>query len=143
MLKFEINSYPQEIISFYKENKIFYQKEINNFLDCLNDEEIAYFKINFNFNKNIFLEECKQIDDLFVSHRKNDSNNGYQHRGWSAITLHGIDKNKTEHYTQYGFKSQDEANYQWTDVCDNIPNIYNFLNSMQYSKFDIVRIMRL
>jgi hypothetical protein len=143
MLKFEINSYPQEIISFYKENKIFYQKEINNFLDCLNDEEIAYFKINFNFNKNIFLEECKQIDDLFVSHRKNDSNNGYQHRGWSAITLHGIDKNKTEHYTQYGFKSQDEANYQWTDVCDNIPNIYNFLNSLPYRKFDRVRIMRL
>jgi hypothetical protein len=140
MLKIEINSYPQEILNFYNANKAYSQKKIDNFLDCVQDSEIGYFKINFNFNQNIFLEECKKINHLFVSHRKNDS---YKHSGWSAITLHGIDKHKTEHFTQYGFKTQTEANYHWTDVCDIIPNIYNFLKNLPYHRFDRVRIMRL
>lgn len=143
MLKIEINKYPEELLNFYTKNKNFSQKITDSFFNCFNDSEVAYFKINFNFDKKVFLDECKKIDHLFISHRKNDGQNGYQHRGWSAITLHGIDKHKTEHYVQYGFKTQDEAKYHWTEVCDIIPNIYNFLNNLPYRRFDRVRIMKL
>jgi len=139
MLKIPINSYPLELLSFYNRNKIFSQKECYNFFDALNNN-LAYFKINFDFNDDVFINECKKINNFFVNHRKNDH---YNHNGWSAITLHGIDENKTEHFTQYGFSNIEDANYKWTEVCNLIPNIYNFLINLPYRKFDRVRIMRL
>lgn len=88
-------------------------------------------------------EECKANDHLFVGHRQKDKQNSYNHEGWGAITLHGINSTATENFEQYGFKSIEEANYNWTEVCELFPTCVNFIKSLKYSKYDRVRIMRL
>ena len=88
-------------------------------------------------------EECITNDHLFVGHRQQDRHLSYNHEGWAAITLHGINSTATENYEQYGFKSIDDANYQWTKVCDLFPTCIEFIKSLKYNKWDRVRIMKL
>lgn len=135
--------YPKELISFFNENKEYIQKKYSLFNDAFLDLNCSYFQINFDFDHEIFLKECKKINHLFVKHRQNDINTGYAHKGWSAITLHGIDSSKTQHYSEYGYNNLIEANYRWTDICQEVPNIFNFLNQLPYDFFDRVRIMKL
>lgn len=138
-----MTEFPNDLIDFYNKNKVYTAVIHRSLLEANKDNNCAFYRINFNFNKEQLLDECRSIDDLFVNHRSQDTKNGYGHRGWKSITLHGIDKNKTEHFTKYGFNTLEEANYQWTDVCELIPETTNFLKSLPYEKFDRVRIMRL
>ena len=88
-------------------------------------------------------EECLANDHLFVGHRQKDKQGSYNHEGWAAITLHGINSTATENYEQYGFSSAEEANYTWTEVCDLFPTCTNFVKSLKYKHYDRVRIMKL
>ena len=80
-------------------------------MDAKNDPECAYYPIKFGFDIELMLKECQGVDDLYFNHRSQDKKSGYKHTGWQSLTLHGIDKHKTEHYTKYGFNSAAEANY--------------------------------
>jgi hypothetical protein len=91
----------------------------------------------------LLLKECQSVDDLYFNHRSQDKKKGYGHEGWQSLTLHGIDKHKTEHYTKYGFTTLEEAGYHWTDASERVPNLTKFLQSLPYKLFDRVRIMRL
>jgi hypothetical protein len=135
--------YPQELLDFYNTNKGFNSPLHNSFLESQKDEECAYYPIKFDFDKEQLLKECQSVDDIYFNHRSQDKKKGYGHEGWQSLTLHGIDKHKTEHYTKYGFNSLEEAEYHWTDACDRVPNLYKFLSSLPYKLFDRVRIMRL
>lgn len=84
--------------------------------------------------------ELDKIDHLFVEHRNKDT---YSHKGWSSICLHGIDYDKTEHWDRYGYNSLEEANYHWTDICDQIPYITNITKALPFKDYGRVRIMRL
>jgi len=84
--------------------------------------------------------ELEKIDHLFVEHRSKDS---YGHSGWSSITLHGIDYNKTEHFDRYGFTNEADANYQWTSICNQIPYITNVIKNLPFCDYGRIRIMRL
>lgn len=138
-----MNDFPPALLDFYNTNKSFTPETHSKFTDARNDHMCAFYPIPFNFDQVACLKECMSIDNLFCDHRSLDTNNGYYHKGWKSITLHGIDKHKTEHYTQYGFNSLEEANYQWTEVCNEIPSLFNFLSTLPYNVFDRVRIMRL
>jgi len=138
-----MNEFPQQLLEFYNENKDFQSPIHESYLLSNNDKECVYYPVKFNFDVDLLLNECISVDHLFFNHRNQDKKSGYGHRGWQSLTLHGIDKHKTEHYTKYGFTNLDEANYHWTDVCDLVPNLYNFLSSLPYKKFDRVRIMKL
>lgn len=135
--------YPQTLIDFYNQNKNFSIPRHYSLSSAQQDHKCVYYPIKFPIDSNILLKECMLIDHEFCDHRSLDKNNGYKHLGWKSLTLHGIDKHKTEHYTQYGFSSLDEANYHWTDICNEIPNLYQFLRNLPFKKFDRVRIMRL
>lgn len=138
-----MTEYPEELIKFYNENRACSSVIHKSLSEARNDTSCVFYPIEFNFDQKLLLDECRSIDHLYVSHRSQDSKNGYGHRGWNSITLHGIDQNKTEHYTKYGFSNLEEANYKWTDVCSLIPTITEFVQSLPYDKFDRVRIMRL
>lgn len=138
-----MTDFPQELLDFYNKNKEFQSPVYESYRSSNKDDECVYYPIKFNFDTDIFLKECIGVDHLFFNHRSQDKKSGYGHRGWQSLTLHGIDKHKTEHYTKYGFNSLDEANYHWTDVCDLIPNLYKFLSGLPYKKFDRVRLMKL
>ena len=88
-------------------------------------------------------QECVTNDHMFVGHRQKDRHLSYNHDGWAAITLHGINPSATENYEQYGFKSAAEANYHWTEACDAFPECTKFLKSLGYQSYDRVRIMKL
>jgi hypothetical protein len=84
--------------------------------------------------------ELNSINEYFVEHRSQDS---YKHSGWSSVALHGIEYDRTENWDKYGFKSQEEANYKWTMVCNKIPYVTNIIKSLPFVKLGRVRIMRL
>ncbi|CAB4126013.1 Aspartyl/asparaginy/proline hydroxylase [uncultured Caudovirales phage] len=88
-------------------------------------------------------EECITNDHLFVGHRQKDRQHSYNHDGWAALTLHGINATATENYEQYGFASAKEANYHWTEVCELFPVTTAFIKSLNYRDYDRVRIMKL
>ncbi len=136
-------SYPQELIDFYYQNKDYKSKLYQSFRESIEDLECAYYPIKFDFDTDILLKECQNIDHLYYNHRSKDNKKGYGHNGWQSITLHGIAEDKTEHFVQYGFNSLEEANYCWTEVCNLLPNLTSFLQSLPYKKFDRVRIMKL
>jgi hypothetical protein len=89
------------------------------------------------------MEEMRSVDHLFVEHRAADKISSYGHDGWYSLVLHGIDETKTENYDRYGFKSEVEAGYKWTDVCNIIPQTANFIKALPFTNHGRVRIMRL
>jgi hypothetical protein len=99
--------------------------------------------VDFNADFKKMHSECLSNDDLFVGHRQKDRHLSYNHEGWSAITLHGINSNATENYEQYGFSNINEANYHWTEVCHLFPTCVEFIKTLQYSTWERVRIMKL
>lgn len=102
-----------------------------------------FITIDFDADFSGMLAECKANQDLFVGHRQLDKHLSYGHEGWSAVTLHGIDYDKTEHWTQYGYKSFEDANYRWTTACERLPLCTEFVKSLGYDLYDRVRIMKL
>jgi len=95
------------------------------------------------FDNNEILTELDEIDYLFVAHRDKEKISSYGHEGWYSITLHGISYDKTENFDRYGFVSQEEANYNWTDICEQLPNTINVIKSLPFNSYGRVRIMRL
>jgi len=103
-----------------------------------------YSVIDFDNDFDVMLNEIKSLEETyFVKHRDKDKLNSYFHEGWNAVTLHGIDPSKTEHFDRYGFKTQEEANYHWTEVCEFLPTTVDFIKSLGYEQYDRVRIMKL
>jgi len=136
-------NYPTELLNFYNQNKDYTSPVYPSLQESHDDVECAYYPIKFDFDTTFLLKECQDVDDLYFNHRGQDKKSGYGHEGWQSLTLHGIDKHKTEHYTKYGFTSLEEAGYHWTDACERVPNLYKFLSSLPFKVFDRVRIMRL
>lgn len=135
--------FPAELTEFHDINSRYSSPTHDNFRDSKEDILCCYYAIKFDFDTELFLSECQNADDLFIEHRAADKKGGYGHSGWKSLTLHGIDKHKTEHYVRYGFSSLEEAGYHWTDACDRLPNVVRFLQSLPFKLFDRVRIMRL
>ena len=55
-------------------------------------------------------KKLSNLKDRFVPHRDEDQG-GYRHKGWRSLCIHGIDAEKTNHYEQYGYKSNQETPY--------------------------------
>lgn len=90
------------------------------------------------------LEEAKSVKEKFVSHRSGDTRGGYRHKGWKSLCLHGIEEDKTNHYESYGYKSNEEAPYKWTDISNLCPITTDWLsNKFPYDKYFRVRFMLL
>jgi hypothetical protein len=102
-----------------------------------------WLPVDFDNNFQEMHQECLENDSMFVGHRQQDKHLSYNHEGWAALTLHGINASATENYEQYGFKSVQEANYRWTEACKQFPKCTAFIKSLNYQKYDRVRIMKL
>jgi len=90
------------------------------------------------------LKEASSIKNLFVSHRDKDTKDSYSHKGWKSICIHGIDEFKTNHFTQYGYKNNEETPYKWTSIAEKCPITTNWLkNNFPMDKYYRVRFMLL
>jgi len=96
-----------------------------------------------NWNQRRINEELEKMDAHFVSHRAKDKLNSYSHEGWSAVTLHGISRERTENFDRYGFKTEEEANYQWVGETRNCPYLVDLIKKLPFKKLSRVRIMKL
>ena len=86
----------------------------------INRSSLPWLQLDLKFNHNAMLAEAKAIKHLFVKHRDEDQG-AYRHKGWRSVCLHGISSEKTNHYEQYGYKSNDEAPYTWTEIANLCP----------------------
>jgi len=136
---------PKEIRDFFEEHE---NKQWQPDLDPPEDFDLwksdwPWAPVFIDLNENRVRDELERIDRYFVPHRDKDGAGGYGHQGWSGLTLHGIGSDKTQNYDQYGYKTQEEANYHWTSICKQCPYIVDTIKSLPFSKFDRVRIMKL
>jgi hypothetical protein len=109
----------------------------------IRNSDWPWLPVSFDADFDSMLAECRRNDYLFVGHRQKDQHLSYRHEGWSAITLHGINSTSTENFEQYGFTSEEDADYNWTEVCELFPRCVEFLKSLGYTKYSRVRIMKL
>jgi len=90
------------------------------------------------------LEESIKIKHLFVGHRDEDIKGSYSHKGWKSLCLHGISETQTNHFTQYGYSSNEETPYKWTSIADKCPITTNWLkNTFPMEDYFRVRFMLL
>ena len=96
----------------------------------LRESKLPWLKLNIKFPHIQMLEEAKATKSLFVKHRAEDQISGYSHKNWSSLCIHGISPTHTNHYTSYGYKSNKETPYTWTDIAVSCPYTYNFFKNI-------------
>ena len=110
----------------------------------VNESNIPWLELDIEYPHLAMYEEAKAIKHLFVKHRDQDGSGGYRHKGWRSLCIHGIDSDKTNHYEQYGYKSNKEAPYKWTEIADMCPITSNFFKEVfPYREYFRLRFMLL
>jgi len=110
----------------------------------VNESGLPWLKLDIQFNYESMLKEAIALKDRFVKHRDEDGIVGYRHKGWRSLSIHGISAEKTNHYEQYGYKSNQETPYRWTEISGLCPNTVSFFkNVFPFSSYYRVRFMLL
>jgi hypothetical protein len=138
---------------FFEENKNTFERKHMLFKlphESMSDEEIAlwilrghhgdWLNLNLKINKQDFLTEEKYAESYYVSHRDAKTGEG-THYNWTSCTLHGIDVDKTNVWSVYGYNEQPE--YKWTILGEKTPKIREFCESLPFERLDRVRFMKL
>jgi len=89
---------------------------MTNYNWIINESKLPWLKLDIELPYEKILEEAKALKPYFVKHRAEDKISGYGHKGWSSLCIHGISSNHTNHFESYGYKSNDETPYRWTDI---------------------------
>lgn len=104
---------------------------------------LPWLKLDISFPYEEMYKEAVSLKNSFVSHRDKDGG-GYRHKGWRSLCLHGISAEKTNHYVQYGYSSNEETPYKWTDIKNLCPVTYSFFkNDFPFKEYYRVRFMLL
>jgi hypothetical protein len=110
----------------------------------VNESRLPWLKLDVQYDHETMLKEAAALKHLFVKHRDGDGSGGYRHKGWRSLCIHGISSEKTNHYEEYGYKSNEETPYQWTEIADLCPCTVDFFkNKFPYKKYYRVRFMLL
>lgn len=109
-----------------------------------NESKLPWLPLDIDLPYEEMLEEAKAVKESFVGHRDGDARGGYRHKGWKSVCIHGISSEKTNHFTGYGYKSNEETPYTWTDIAEKCPITTNwFKNEYPQEKYYRVRFMLL
>ena len=87
----------------------------------LKESKLPWLKLDITIPYEEILYEVQTLKKSFIKHRAEDQIHGYKHKGWSSLCIHGISPQHTNHYTSYGYKSNDQTPYKWTTVSDLCP----------------------
>jgi len=114
-----------------------------NFKEIVNDSKLPWLELAIQLPYEEMLAEAVAVKDMFVKHRDED-HGSYRHKGWRSLCLHGIDPYKTNHYEQYGYSSNEDTPYKWTEVADKCPINTNFFrNIFPFASYYRLRFMLL
>ena len=110
----------------------------------INESNLPWLDLDIEFPYEEMHKEAISLKNRFVKHRDQDGHGGYRHKGWRSLCIHGIDAEKTNHYEEYGYKSNQETPYRWTDIIDQCPITYKFFkNVFPYKQYFRLRYMLL
>ena len=110
----------------------------------VNESNIPWLDLDIQIPHEEMLREAIGLKDRFVNHRDKDGQGAYRHQGWRSLCIHGISAEKTNHYEQYGYKTNEETPYKWTDVVDRCPVTYKFFRDVfPYKSYYRLRFMLL
>jgi hypothetical protein len=98
---------------------------------------IGWIELDLEFDLPKWIEEAQAAKQYLVHHREGDG-----HNGWQSCCIHGIDIGKTGHWQNY-VKSEEDANYHWTELSNLTPTITNFWKSFPTERFARLRFMEL
>lgn len=105
---------------------------VGNFAAILNKSGLPWLPLDIQFPHEKMAQEAKAVRDLFVSHRSGTKDGGYinGNKGWAALALHGISATNTQSYNMYGYKSEKEVPYQWTEIAERCPVTTSFFKNI-------------
>lgn len=111
----------------------------------VSESKLPWLKLDLEVPYEEMLNEAKSLKEYFVKHRDEDYGpGGYGHRGWRSLAIHGIDAFKTNHFTEYGYESNDEVPYKWTEITSKCPVTKEFFqNVYPFDTYYRVRFMLL
>ena len=110
----------------------------------IKESKLPWLQLDITFPYKRMLAEVKAIKSLFVQHRAEEQIAGYRHKGWASLCIHGVSSYKTNHYTSYGYKSNEETPYIWTEIAAKCPYTYDFFkNTYPCDNYYRVRFMLL
>jgi len=110
----------------------------------VNESKLPWLDLDVEVPHQEMLEEAKALRHRFVKHRDQDGSGGYRHQGWQSLCIHGISAEKTNHYAQYGYESNEETPYVWTEIADQCPVTVDFFkNIFPFKSYYRVRFMLL
>lgn len=112
--------------------------------EIVENSKLPWLELDIEFPFTEMYEEAKAVKDMFVKHRDSDGDGGYRHKGWRSLCIHGIDAFKTNHFEQYGYSSNQETPYTWTQVSEKCPVTTRFFKeSFPYKNYYRLRFMLL
>ncbi len=76
--------------------------------------DLRWLKLDLTFDDLKNIKEFGAFDSDFKSQNST---------GWSGLSYRGIDLKKVRPYPEYGYKSEDEVPYQWTEMASKCPNL--------------------
>lgn len=104
----------------------------------INESKLPWLKLNIAFPYEEMLQEAKALRKLFVPHRPGN------HKGWYSLCIHGISSTHTNHFSAYGYDSNENTPYVWTDIVEKCPVTFNyFKNIFPFTKYNRLRFMLL
>jgi hypothetical protein len=98
---------------------------------------IGWLELDTSFNLAKWKEESELAKQYLVPHREGDG-----HDGWRSCCIHGIEIDKTGHWTRYT-RTESDITYKWTDLSELTPTITKFWKEFPTEQFARLRFMEL
>lgn len=91
-------------------------------MDEIPKRSSSFIPLSLLFDQSFFKSEALKVYSQAVNHR-----DSYLSKGWKSICSHGLSPEKTQSYQTYGYPTQDEAPYRWTELAQLAPHTTRYL----------------
>lgn len=105
--------------------------------------DAKYLKLDLPIPFEQMAEEAKSLRSKFILYREHD---GYDHKGWWSLPIHGLGLDKPASWDAYGYANPNEAakDLHWTEIAEQCPVTVNWLkNVFPSQRYGRVRFMLL
>ena len=105
------------------------------------ETSVKAIKLELSVPYESMLKEAQDLKNRFTDHRGKEI-----HKGWKSLALYGLDENRHENWSDYGYASAAAAakDFHWTNAADLCPVTMDFLrNKFPCQQYGRVRFMLL
>ena len=105
-----------------------------------NESALPCLELNLDLPIEEVQKELVNIYELF--NNRSDHRVEEKHKGWWSVCLYGLSTHQTRSPIHYGYKSDAEAPYKWTELSEMCPVTVNAIkNTFKVGKFYRIRLM--